>query len=82
MIKKRFASEKRRKTFLVDNLQTLMLAKKCQGTHKKGEKTWGCLPKAKCQKPKHIRGTEILIRFSQHKGTETQRFLGMSRFRP
>ena len=38
MIKKRFASEKRRKTDIVDILQTLMLAKKRQGVRKKGEK--------------------------------------------
>jgi len=35
MIKNRFASKKRRKTFLDDIRQTLMLAKKRQGVRKK-----------------------------------------------
>ena len=38
MIKNRFASEKDIKTDLVDILQTLILAKKCQGIRKKGKK--------------------------------------------
>ena len=37
-IKNRFASEKRRKTFLDVILQTLMLAKKRQGIRKRGKK--------------------------------------------
>ena len=37
-IKNRFASEKSIKTFLIDNRQTLVLVKKCQGTKKKNRK--------------------------------------------
>ena len=37
-IKNRFASKNSIKTFLIDNRQTLMLVKKCQGTRKKIEK--------------------------------------------
>jgi len=50
------------------------LRKSAKALAKKEEKTGGCLPKAKGQKPKHIRGTEILIHFSQHRDSEIRRF--------